>query len=156
MVSADYIVGLTDGEGCFYVNIRDRNPGIWMPKVQNHFYIKLREDNLALLEEVKESFGCGAVYIQKDHRPNHANCYRFEINSHRDILGVVIPFFEKHQLHGPKLIDFEIFREITFAVKRGEHKTKEGFEKIKQLKVQMQANRSRWMRENRTSSGDAK
>lgn len=156
MVSADYIVGLSDGEGCFYVNIRDRNPGIWMPKVQNHFYIKLRVDGKELLDEVKESFGCGAVYFQKENRPNHAPCYRFEINSHRDILGVLIPFFDKHPLHGPKKGDFEIFREIAFAVKRGDHKTPEGFERIKQMKVQMQQHRARWMREIRPSSGNAK
>jgi len=155
MVSADYIVGLTDGEGCFYVNARDRNPR-WTPAVQNHFYIKLREDNRELLEEIKEGFGCGAVYFQRDNRPNHASCYRFEINSHRDILGVLIPFFEQHPLHGPKQEDFRIFREIAFAVKRGEHKTTEGFENIRKLKLQMQENRSRWMREIRTSSGDAK
>jgi LAGLIDADG DNA endonuclease family protein len=141
MISADYIVGLTDGEGCFYVNIRDRNPR-WVPKIQNHFYIKLREDNKELLEEVKESFGCGAVYIQKETRPNHSTCYRFEINSHRDILGVVIPFFEKHPLHGTKRNDFQIFREVAFAVKRGEHKSKEGFEEIRRMKLQMQKNRS--------------
>ena len=141
MVSADYIVGLTDGEGCFYVNIRDRNSR-WTPKIQNHFYIKLRADSLTLLKEVKESFGCGAVYFQKENRPNHSPCYRFEINSHRDILGVVIPFFEEHPLHGPKQYDFEIFREIAFAVRRQEQKTLAGFERIKAMKVQMQRHRS--------------
>jgi hypothetical protein len=155
MVSADYIVGLTDGEGCFYVNVKDRNPR-WAPFVQNHFYIKLREDNKQLLEEVKESFGCGAVYFQKDNRPNHANCYRFEINSHKNILEVVIPFFEKHPLRSLKEKDFEIFREIAFAVKREEHKTEKGFSNIKKMKLQMQENRTRWMRENRSSSGNAK
>jgi hypothetical protein len=155
MVSADYIVGLTDGEGCFYVNVRDRSSR-WRPFIQNHFYIKLREDNKELLEEVKESFGCGAIYFQKENRPNHSPCYRFEINSHKNIQEVVIPFFEEHPLHGTKQRDFEIFCEIANAVKRGEHTTEEGFNNIKNLKLQMQKNRTRWMRENRSSSGNAK
>lgn len=153
MVTADYIVGLTDGEGCFYINIRDRNSK-WTPRIDNHFYIKLREDGKELLNEVKKGFGCGAVYYQKENRPNHSPCYRFEINSHRDILGILIPFFEKHPLHGPKQKDFEIFREIAFAVKRGDHKTPEGFNKIKQMKLDLQNYRARWMRENRSSSSN--
>lgn len=154
MVSADYIVGLTDGEGCFYVNIQDRSSK-WTPKIQNHFYIKLREDDRALLEAIKTSFGCGTVYIQKDSRLNHAHCYRFEINSHRDINTVLIPFFEKHPLHSAKQKDFVLFREIALAVSREEQKTEEGFRKIVALKLQMNS-RARWMREIRSSSGNAK
>jgi hypothetical protein len=44
MISADYIVGLTDGEGCFYVNLRDRKPGKLILKIETHFYIKLRQE----------------------------------------------------------------------------------------------------------------
>jgi hypothetical protein len=155
MVSADYIVGLTDGEGCFYINVRIRNSK-WRPLIETHFYIKLREDNRELLEEVKESLGCGAIYFQKENRPNHSSCYRFEVNSRRDILEIVIPFFEEHPLHGTKRDDFEIFREVAFAIERSDHTTLEGFESIKNMKLQMQKNRSRWMREIRSSSGDAK
>jgi hypothetical protein len=72
------------------------------------------------------------------------------------VLGVVIPFFEKHPLHGPKKEDFIVFREIALLVNRGEHKTPEGLRKIQQMKLQMQNNRARWMREIRPSSGNAK
>jgi hypothetical protein len=155
MISADYVVGLTDGEGCFYVNVRDRNSK-WSPKVETHFYIKLREDNKALLEEVKDYFGCGAVYYQSESRPNHSPCYRFEINSHRDVLGVVIPFFEHYPLHGTKKADFAIFRKVALAVERKEHTTVEGLNEIVILKQQMKNHRTRWMREIRLSSGEAK
>jgi hypothetical protein len=154
MVSADYIVGLTDGEGCFYVNVRDRNSR-WSPKVETHFYIKLREDNKELLEEVKESFGCGAVYFQKENRPNHAHCYRFEINSQRDISQVLVPFFEQHSLRSPKKKDFEIFRQIVQMAQRGEHKTEDGLAEMRNLKMQMNG-WARRMREIRTSGGNAK
>lgn len=154
MVSADYIVGLTDGEGCFYVNVRDRNSR-WTPKVETHFYIKLREDNKELLEEVKESFGCGAVYFQKENRPNHSCCYRFEINSQKDINNVLVPFFENHSLHSPKKKDFEIFRQIVLMVQRGEHKTENGLLQMRNLKMQMNG-WARRMQEIRTSGGNAK
>lgn len=155
MVSADYIVGLTDGEGCFYVNIRKRKSS-WSPRIETHFYIKLREDNKDLLDEIMLFFGCGAVYIQKETRPNHLKCYRFEINAHRDIISTLIPFFERHPLQGTKKQDFEIFRDIAFAINSGEHKTQEGYQNIVNMKLQMNNYRTRWMRENRSSSGDAK
>ena len=155
MVSADYIVGLTDGEGCFYVNIRNRKSS-WSPKVETHFYIKLREDNKDLLDEIHRYFGCGAVYYQKENRPNHSPCYRFEINAHRGIISTLIPFFERHSLQGTKSQDFEIFRSIAFAINNGEHKTEEGFKNIVNMKMQMTNHRTRWMREIRSSSGDAK
>ena len=154
MVSADYIVGLTDGEGCFYVNVRERNSR-WSPKVETHFYIKLREDNKELLEEVRESFGCGAVYFQKENRPNHSCCYRFEINSQKDIREVLIPFFEKNPLRSPKKNDFGLFRQIVLLVQTNEHKTDEGLKRIRNLRMQMNG-WARRMREIRTSGGNAK
>lgn len=154
MLSADYIVGLTDGEGCFYVHVRPRQSNSSQPRVDTHFYIKLREEEKGLLEKVKEAFGCGAVYVQKESRTNHSQCYRFEVNAKRDIYNVVIPFFEKHPLQSRKQRNFEIFKEIALMVKRNEHKTVEGFKKIRSLKSQMNIG-ARRMREIRSSGGNA-
>ena len=85
MVSNDYVVGLTDGEGCFYIGIRYPKNSHKTVRVEPHFYIKLRGDDLSVLEEVKETFGCGAIYFQNEKRKNHSSCYRFEINALRDI-----------------------------------------------------------------------
>ena len=62
-LSADYIVGLTDGEGCFYVGTRPVSI-THNSRVEMHFYIKLREDELSLLRKVQEFFGCGGIYYQ--------------------------------------------------------------------------------------------
>lgn len=154
MLSADYLVGLTDGEGCFYVHVRPRQSNSPQPRVDTHFYIKLHEEEKGLLEKVKEKFGCGAVYVQKETRSNHSQCYRFEINAKRDIHNVVIPFFKKHPLQSRKQKSFEIFKEIAQMVKRKEHKTPEGFKKILRLKSQMNIG-ARRMREIRSSGGNA-
>ena len=154
MLSADYLVGLTDGEGCFYVHVRARQSNSPQPRVDTHFYIKLHEGEKDLLEKVKEAFGCGAVYVQKETRSNHSQCYRFEINAKRDIYNVVIPFFEKHPLQSRKQKSFEIFKGIAFRVKNREHKTPEGFRTIQELKRQINIGTLR-MREIRTSGGNA-
>lgn len=68
MITADYIVGLTDGKGCFYVNPILKRPHTSKPCVRIHFYIKLHEDEKGLLEGVREYFGCGFIYKQKDNK----------------------------------------------------------------------------------------
>lgn len=139
MLSTDYIVGLTDGEGCFYVNIHYPSKR-WSRSshgVATHFYIKMMEDELHLLEKVKAFFGCGAIYPQKDKRPNHKSCYRYEINAQKDIHQVLIPFFDKHSLQSSKKKNYQIFRQIALLVKQKKHKEKKGIEKILQLKSEM-------------------
>ena len=61
-----YIVGLTDGEGCFYVNIGKYpayKSGFW---IQMHFHLKMQEKDRPLLEKIKNTLDCGEVYFQKE------------------------------------------------------------------------------------------
>jgi hypothetical protein len=155
MISSDYIVGLTDGEGCFYVNIRPPDKRYKRSKhgVETHFYIKMREDELPLLEEIKKFFKCGAIYYQRDKRPNHASCYRFEINSQYDIHQVLIPFFDNNPLKSLKSNDYSIFREIAMMVKNKNHRTEKGIKKIRQLKSKMNLG-ARPVREIRSPGGN--
>jgi hypothetical protein len=139
MISSNYVVGLTDGEGCFYVNIRlpDKRYSRSRHGVATHFYLKMKEEELKLLKKVKEFFQCGAIYFQKDKRKNHTSCYRFEINSQKDIHGVLIPFFDRYPLQSSKKRDYLIFREIALLVKEKKHRQKRGLKKIVKLKSQM-------------------
>ncbi|MCX6809907.1 MAG: LAGLIDADG family homing endonuclease [Candidatus Berkelbacteria bacterium] len=137
ILSPEYLVGLTDGEGCFYVNIRPPRSKNGLPQVEFHFYIKLRGDHLDLLKKVQKSFGCGAVYRQAEKRANHSECYRFEINSRKDINRVLVPFFLHYPLQGPKSNDFATFCKIFNLVLQGENSTEKGLVKIKRLKEKM-------------------
>lgn len=86
-ISGDYIVGLADGEGCFYINVYKRDKKKYPrahPQVKVHFYIKLRSDDLTVLEKVRQFLGFGFIYFQNEKRVNHSSCYRFEINSLTD------------------------------------------------------------------------
>ena len=136
MLSADYIAGLVDGEGCFYVNIRppDKRWPQAKPSVETHFYLKMKKEEWVLLQMVKKFFGCGAVYYQKEKRSNHTACYRYEINSQRDIQGVLIPFFDRHPLKSSKRKDYSIFRKIALIIESKKHKTPSGLKQILQLK----------------------
>lgn len=158
MISADYIVGLTDGEGCFYVNLRppDKRTQRASPTVETHFYIKMRADELGLLKKVKKFFGCGAVYLQKEPRLNHSVCYRYEINAQRDIHGVLIPFFDKHPLQSAKSKNYLLFRRSAVLFRnRDRHKTRQVVKEIVKLKAQMNLG-ARRVREIRSLGGNAK
>jgi hypothetical protein len=137
ILSKEYLVGLTDGEGCFYCNIRPPRSKNGLPQVELHFYIKLRGDHLNLLKKIQRTFGCGAVYRQAEKRVNHSECYRFEINSRKDISYVLVPFFLLNPLQGPKSKDFAIFKQISELIERGENVNADGLKKIKRLKEKM-------------------
>src|SRR3989344_1215261 len=153
-LSADYIVGLTDGEGCFYVGTRPVSI-THNSRVEMHFFIKLREDELPLLEKVQKFFDCGGIYYQKEYRVNQRNCYRFGVTAQKDLQEKVIPFFDGYPLQSQKIKNYLLFRQIGLMVKNNEHKSSGGFEKIRQLKSKMN-NGARPVREIRSPGGDSK
>lgn len=137
-VSNDYIVGLTDGEGCFYVNIWKSLSYRAGVGVQMHFHLKMQEKDKPLLEKVRNTLKCGAVYFQKEQRANHCQCYRYTVSSRRDIFEKVIPFFEKNPLQSvSKRASFRIFSQIGHLMKRNAHLTEKGVQKIRMLKARM-------------------
>lgn len=144
-MSPDYITGLTDGEGCFYIGIRLPKGPFKTVRVEPHFYIKLRGDNLPLLEEVRKILKCGAIYYQNEKRINHSACYRYEVNNIKDLKEILVPFFEKFPLLGVKQNDFLIFKEVVSLVFQNKHKDPKVISKIIKLKSTMN-NRTRWMR----------
>lgn len=137
-VSADYIVGLTDGEGCFYVRVQPPYNSFGGARIQLNFFIKVQQADKGMLEKVKNTLGCGMVYFQKENRSNHTQCYRYTVSSHRNIIGIIIPFFKTHTLQGKtKLNNFRLFCQIAKLVEQGKHLSQEGLNQIISLKAQM-------------------
>ena len=121
----EYIVGLIDGEGSFTAYIR--NPDSKKIKkrrviAEPKFYVKLIEKDKKILYGLQKYFGCGKVYFQKDTRPNHQNCYRYEVIRREELEKIIIPFFKKYPLKFPsKQKDFKIFCEIVKRIQKGDH-----------------------------------
>ncbi len=140
-LTPDYIIGLVDGEGSFTIYVRDPDSKVAVKRrvtVEPKFYIKLVAKDKAILERVKQFFGCGTIYFQKDSRPNHQNCYRYEVYRKDDLVEVIIPFFRKHVLQFPsKKADFKIFCKMMAVISRKEHLSEKGIRKLFQLKQQM-------------------
>ena len=141
MLTADYIVGLVDGEGSFTVYVRNQSVSSEKKRrtrVEPRFYLKLIEKDKFVLYSLKDYFGCGNVYFQRDNRKNHQNCYRFEVTSREDLSKIIIPFFKKNHL---KLVskrkDFEIFCLIMEMIGQGRHLAQTGLDDIFLLNQKM-------------------
>jgi hypothetical protein len=141
MLSADYIVGLTDGEGSFCVYLLPPNKahGSISYRVQCRYYIKMREDELPLLEKVQKFWGCGKIYFQREYRKNQRDNYRFEIFNYDLLKQAVVPFFKRHSLESKRVKDFDLFCQILDLAIVKAHHTKDGLKKIVKLKSKMHA-----------------
>lgn len=110
MLSPDYVVGLTEGEGCFLVCLRKDN------RIDLRFFIAQAIGNKVLLEEVRQFFKVGSVY-QKSNVRGKLPVYAFEVAKRDDIYNVIIPFFKKYRLKGYKAKSFSTFAEIAKIIK---------------------------------------
>ncbi|MEK7562521.1 MAG: LAGLIDADG family homing endonuclease [Patescibacteria group bacterium] len=141
MLNPDYIVGLVDGEGSFTAYIKNPQSNKKVErrtKAEPRFYIKLIEKDKNILYELSKYFGCGNVYFQRDARPNHQNCYRYEVTKRDDLEKIIIPFFQHNKLNlKSKQKDFKIFCEIMKRIKKKEHLTSSGLSKLYLLKQKM-------------------
>lgn len=110
-INSSYVVGLTEGEGCFCVSLRKDN------RIDLRFFIVQAIGNKPLLEEVKKFFGIGIVYQKQAGRGNKLPAYVFEVTRRDDIYQVVIPFFTRNKFLGYKAKSFEAFKIIAKIVK---------------------------------------
>ena len=141
MLTPDYIIGLVDGEGSFTVYLRNPDEDKLVKrraKAEPRFYLKLVAKDKDILYELKNFFGCGNVYYQKDARRNHQDCYRYEVANREDLRKIIIPFFMKNRLRlTSKKKDFFIFRELMKMIAKNRHLNSEGLRKMYRIKQRM-------------------
>ena len=135
-LSPDYVVGLVDGEGSFTFRL-NTNP-LRRNRMEPRFYLKLRAEDKAILDALQRFFDCGTVYIQRDQRPHHSLCYRFEVGNRTDLREKIIPFFKKFPLKSPsKQRDFRAFCKAMDIVLAGKHFSEEGVRALSMIKRTM-------------------
>lgn len=130
----NWLVGFVDGEGCFYVKITKR---ALLYKVTLSFALSQHSRDELLFIIIQNYLGYGIIEKVKT-RPYAVTfvVYRFS-----DIHDKVIDFFHRYPLESVKLLNFNDFCVIANSVKNKEHLTKEGVEKIKLIKSQMNTGR---------------
>ena len=91
-LEAQWILGFTDGEGCFHIGISQNKTYKLGYQVLPEFMIVQHMRDLKLLHAIKAYFGCGMV------RQNHGECYCYRVRKFDHLVDIILPFFEKHQL----------------------------------------------------------
>ncbi|MBI4044536.1 MAG: LAGLIDADG family homing endonuclease [Candidatus Diapherotrites archaeon] len=149
MISDERIMGFVEGEGCFciaiskYVDRKPRkgtkraywkNPAIGF-KVKPNFKVGVVEEDNAILYAIKERFGFGEVYTQK-RTGNLKNCSYYCVQKTED-LQKLIDFFKSQQFYLSKGKSFQYWAECIELFKNKQHRTKEGFLRICELREKM-------------------
>ena len=126
----DWVVGFTDGEGCFYVGITKHPEMTVGYQVLPEFRIVQHERDIQVLHGLKRFFKSGVV------RRNHEDRFELRIRKLESLVGVV-EFFERHPLKTKKAVDFKRFARVIRWMMEGRHLTRRGLEEIAQTTMEM-------------------
>lgn len=131
----NWLSGFAEGEACFFVSIYKSLKSKSDLAVQLVFKITQHSRDIELLKGIENFFSCGRV-----EKRNTKAC-DFTVSSLEAFDKKIIPFFHKFPLQGSKFMNFQDFNEVVKIMKTKGHLTKEGLEKIKNIKAGMNTSR---------------
>ena len=130
-LEAQWIVGFTDGEGCFHVGISKHPEMTSGIQVLPELTVVQHMRDVQVLHAIKQYFGCGVV------RSNHGDRMCWRVRKLEHLRDRIIPFFDQHKLKTRKRQDFLAFRRIVRAMDQKKHLTPDGLEEIKRTAKRM-------------------
>ena len=113
--SRGWVIGFVDGEGCFSIGLvrqpsREGRRGYKTGyQVSHDFVVTQGASSVGCLEELREFFGVGQVYVNRRHDNHRENLYRYSVSRRQDLLDRIVPFFREYPLRSAKRVDFEKF-----------------------------------------------
>ena len=134
-ITPEWLVGFTDAEGCFYLNVRlnRSKKGYWVTPL---FSLTQHSRDLLLFKLIIEFLGFGILVDEKSRDVVRIRTENFQI-----IYENVIPFFTNYPLESSKLLNFQDFCKACDLIKEKAHLTEEGIAKIKIIKSGMNTGR---------------
>ena len=129
-LKADWVVGFTDGEGCFYVGLVKHPEMALGYQVLPEFRVVQHKRDIQVLYGLKRFFGAGVV------RQGHEDRYELRIRKLESLVKVV-EFFERHPLKTKKAVDFKRFARVVRWMTEGKHLTREGLVEIAEVAAEM-------------------
>ena len=137
-----WIVGYTDGEGCFSVSLFRNRTTKFGWQVFPEFVVTQGEKSKKTLEIIMKFFECGKVFVNKRFDNHNENIYRYCVRSRKELAEKIIPFFEKNQLKTAKKEDFKIFAKIILMMNENKHSKLDGLKKIAKMIEKMNRKKS--------------
>ena len=147
----NWILGFTDGEGCFSVSFIKNKTTKTGWQIFPEFVITQGAKSLPALKVIKNYFECGNLFINKRSDNHKEHLYRYCVRSLNDLENKIIPFFKKRRLKTYKSEDFEIFSLIIESMSKKEHLKKKGRDRIAKLVEKMnRKKKSRYLKSSET------
>ena len=139
-LNADWLVGFVDGEGCFHIGI-NKNEGVKFGyQILPELTVVQHQRDIKLLYHIRSFMKCGVV------RKNHGDRYCWRVRKLENLSEIILPFFETHTLKSKKSVEFHKFAKVVRLMKKGEHLTVEGFQKILKIASAMNRQQQRELR----------
>jgi hypothetical protein len=104
--------------------------------VRLKFIISQSARDARLVNLLKDYFGCGDVIL------DYRDMSYYVIRKNSDISNKLLPFFAEYPLQSYKLADYVDFCEVANLIKIKAHLTREGLERISQIKSGINSERS--------------
>ncbi len=138
-----YIVGFTDGEGCFSISIFRNSTTRLGYQVFPEFVLTQGARSVSVLSEIQTFFECGKIYENRRSDNHRDNMHRYCVRSLQDIKGKIIPFFEQHPLRTSKRFDFETFCVAVEMIAKKEHLNPDGLDRLRSVAATMNRRKTR-------------
>jgi hypothetical protein len=131
-----WFTGLVDGEGHFQLYAKGKRATVSLS-------IKLREDDSDILQEIQNNLHCGKIYLiksdrDKDYCRKGANdLFAWKVDSILEIMGIIIPHFDKYPLRSKKGSEYLLWREAAFLIFKGDHLTELGKSMVETMRDEL-------------------
>ena len=116
--TGDWIAGFTQSDGSFVVGFETQS-GKLSIRPRPMFILTQSYTEFEMFKALHSYLGVGR--LQKNR-----NNITLVVTSIDEIVSVLIPLFDKHPLHGSKLISYQIFKEVSLMMKAKKHLTVKG------------------------------
>jgi len=128
----NYIAGLTSGDGCFFVSIRNSSHTVSGKSVVLKFQIVQHSRDVELMKMLISTLGCGRLELALKQ-----SAVYYVVTKYQDIIEKLIPLFDIYPIKGVKGLDYSDFKKIVFLMKDKAHLTEQGLMEIQSIKLNM-------------------
>jgi LAGLIDADG endonuclease len=132
-MTAGWVVGFVDGEGCFSCSIYRCHKMTLGWQARPSFDVVQGESSRGALEELVRFFGCGKIYRNRRRDDHREDILRYNVYRFADLRDRVVPFFEENPLRTSKRGNFEKFVRIIGLMDLRRHLSVEGIVEIAEI-----------------------
>lgn len=139
-IDPNLLIGFTDGEGCFNIHITSSKTHVIGVQVKVRFILTQHSRDIDLMKKLVQILGCGGLSQYSGEKP----AIILVVSKFADINDIntkIISLINKYPLQSSKRLEFGDICLVVEQMINKAHLTKEGLEKIKEIKARMNTRR---------------